>query len=78
MGAGHRQHKSCLFYVLSDKAIWNLTRNGMIDTTDGRQLAYIRFFYGVNEYTVGRLRDIMEKKLAKGINTACTFFSILL
>jgi len=39
----------------------------MIDTTDNRQLAYIRFFCGVNKNTVGRLKDAMEKKLTKGI-----------
>lgn len=29
----------------------------MIDTTDDRQLAYIRFFCKVNKNTVGRLKD---------------------
>ncbi len=39
----------------------------MIDTTDDGQLAHIRFSCRVNEHTIDRLRDAMEKKLAKGI-----------
>lgn len=39
----------------------------MIDTTNDTQLAYIRFFCGVNKNTVGRLKDAIEEKLAKGI-----------
>ena len=39
----------------------------MIDTTDDGQLAHIRFFCRVNKNTVGRLKDVMEKKLTKGI-----------
>lgn len=41
--------------------------NGMIDTTDDRQLVHIRFSLRVNENNIGRLKHAVGKELRKGI-----------